>query len=218
MTRTDHLIDRLSAEPEIKTVPVIKLYAGVLAAVTLAIGLIGLWALGQWGNPVREGYPRLMLQPLVAAKQLIPLLIVATAIPLVILLARPETTLAGKTIPVLTSLIILPVMMVAVVLSVPAASAAPIILGSSLVQCLVSIPLLALPIVLAQIAVLRHGAVTKPRLAGALAGVTAGGLAAAIYAMVCIEDNPGFYGLWYSVDILITGAIGAVLGKLALKW
>lgn len=54
--------------------------------------------------------------------------------------------------------------------------------------------------------------------AGALAGVTAGGLAAAIYAMVCIEDNPGFYGLWYSVDMLITGVIGAVLGKLALKW
>ena len=218
MTRIDNHIDRLITDPEITSMALPKLYLTGLGVMTLGVGLAGLGVLGQLGNAVRAGYPVIMTDPLIAAKQIVPLMIVAAAVPLLIMLTRPETRLAGRIIPLLSSLIIMPLMMLAVLVPSTAETASRIIIGNSVVQCLITIPLLAMPILLAQIAMLRRGAVTKPLIAGWLAGLTAGGIAAAIYAMVCIEDNPGFYGLWYSIDILIAGCIGIAMGKFALKW
>jgi len=50
------------------------------------------------------------------------------------------------------------------------------------------------------------------------AGAAAGAISAIIYAFICTEDSPAFYGLWYTVGILFAGAIGAAAGKLFLKW
>ena len=81
-----------------------------------------------------------------------------------------------------------------------------------------SISALSVGLIAAQITVLRNGAVTKPITAGAIAGAAAGAISAIIYAFICTEDSPAFYGLWYTVGILFAGSIGAAAGKIFLKW
>lgn len=65
---------------------------------------------------------------------------------------------------------------------------------------------------------LRHGAPTSPALAGAVAGLAAGGLAATFYAAHCTDDSPLFVATWYPLAIAMLAAAGAVAGRLAVRW
>ena len=55
-------------------------------------------------------------------------------------------------------------------------------------------------------------------IATAATAILAGAWATMIYAFFCTEDSPAFYGLWYSVGIMITGGIGALAGRIFLRW
>lgn len=90
--------------------------------------------------------------------------------------------------------------------------------GKTMVACLVSIPSLALVPLLALLWALRHGAPLAPGRAGFVAGLAAGGFAAAVYSLHCNEDSPLFWALWYSSAILITASLGAALGARLLRW
>ena len=57
-----------------------------------------------------------------------------------------------------------------------------------------------------------------PGLSGALAGLLAGGVGAARYAIHCTEDSPLFYATWYGIAILLATGIGAVAGRRVLRW
>jgi len=100
----------------------------------------------------------------------------------------------------------------------PTASWCPKLVGSNGVVCIVSIPLFALPMLIAEILALRQGAPTKPALTGVVAGLFAGGVAAAIYAAHCPDDSPLFVALWYSLGIAIVALVGGLAGRLALRW
>ena len=65
---------------------------------------------------------------------------------------------------------------------------------------------------------LRQGAPTRPTLTGVVAGLFAGGVAAAIYAAHCPDDSPLFVALWYSLGIAIVALVGGLAGRLALRW
>ena len=54
--------------------------------------------------------------------------------------------------------------------------------------------------------------------AGAVAGLAAGGIAAAIYAWHCPDDSPLFLATWYSLAIAIVVAAGFLLGRRLLRW
>jgi hypothetical protein len=90
--------------------------------------------------------------------------------------------------------------------------------GKSIAACLTSIPLLALPLLAASLYALASGASTRPRLAGALAGLASGALAATVYAFYCNEDSPLFYGTWYTIGVFAVTALGALLGPRLLRW
>jgi hypothetical protein len=100
----------------------------------------------------------------------------------------------------------------------PTASWCPKLVGSNGLVCVVSIPLFALPMLIAEILALRQGAPTKPALTGVVAGLFAGGVAAAIYAAHCPDDSPLFIALWYSLGIAIVALVGGLAGRLALRW
>ena len=68
------------------------------------------------------------------------------------------------------------------------------------------------------LAVLRDGASAAPRRSGAMAGLAAGGFAAAVYALHCPEDAPQFFLVWYSLGIAILVAAGAAAGARLLRW
>jgi hypothetical protein len=78
--------------------------------------------------------------------------------------------------------------------------------------------LLSAPILFAALIALRHGAPTRPALTGAVAGLMAGGLGAAIYAAHCIEDSSFFLATWYTLAIVGVTLVGALVGQRALRW
>jgi hypothetical protein len=91
-------------------------------------------------------------------------------------------------------------------------------MGGSWKVCFRYILTLALPGLAATLLVLRGMAPTRPALAGFAAGAFAGGVAATIYGLHCGESTMVFVGIWYTMGVLGTGVLGAVIGKWALRW
>lgn len=88
----------------------------------------------------------------------------------------------------------------------------------SLLTCLASIPILALPVLGGLFWALSNGAALRPRLAGAAAGLMAGSGAGAIYSLYCDQDAALFVLPAYGFAIASVGVIGALAGPKALRW
>jgi hypothetical protein len=84
--------------------------------------------------------------------------------------------------------------------------------------CLSAIPLLSIvPLVVLLIA-LRAGAPRSPAATGAVAGLLAGGLSAALYATHCPDDSPLFVAVWYTLAVCLVTLTGALAGHRVLRW
>lgn len=94
----------------------------------------------------------------------------------------------------------------------------PLIIGGTSLVCPWRIVVLGLPMLLAAILALRRLAPANPTLAGFAAGIMAGGAGAWVYSFACGENGMMFLALWYTLGILIVGVLGAVLGRLLLRW
>jgi hypothetical protein len=106
----------------------------------------------------------------------------------------------------------------AVALSAPDADAAFLIMGSSAAVCPFLILMLAAPLLACLLLALRQLAPTRLTLAGASAGLAAGGWAAAVYAFHCPESGAPFIFIWYSLGIALSALGGALLGRISLRW
>ena len=91
-------------------------------------------------------------------------------------------------------------------------------IGSNAVNCMTLIPLLAAGPLALFIAALRNGAAVHPGLSGAIAGLAAGSIAAAFYAMNCFDDSPLFVVTWYPLAILGVVLSGYAAGIRYLQW
>jgi hypothetical protein len=92
------------------------------------------------------------------------------------------------------------------------------LLGHSWTSCPWSVLMLSLPALAASMWAVRGLAPTRPRAAGFAAGLLAGSVGAFGYALSCPEASPAFVAVWYTLGIALTGALGAALGPLALRW
>lgn len=220
MSKHDDLITYLSDRPSAETAMMsperfylvaMPIWGGAVIAIWLAI-------LYQAGSGIRPDYFSLIANPLIAMKQIVPLAIIMVGVPLLLLLMRPEGNPGRAIAPFLAILAIFPLMMAIVLIGHSWLEMSVIITSQSLYQCAATTILLALAMTFGEMLVLRRGAVTRPYLTGGIAGIIGGGFAALIYAPICVEDNPGFYGLWYSIGIFTSGGIGALLGHKMLRW
>jgi hypothetical protein len=92
------------------------------------------------------------------------------------------------------------------------------LVGTNSMVCLAFIPLIGTgPLVIFLLA-LRHGASARPALAGAVAGLLAGGIAATFYAAQCTDDSPLFVATWYTIAIAGLAAIGAAGAYRFARW
>lgn len=92
------------------------------------------------------------------------------------------------------------------------------LLGHNAAHCLSLIPLLSLPSLACAFFGLRTAAPLRPSLAGAIAGLLAGGVGATLYALSCPDDSPLFVATWYSIAVGAVAAVSAIAGGRWLRW
>ncbi len=100
----------------------------------------------------------------------------------------------------------------------PDGARAMAVMGKSAARCPVAITVLSIPALLVCLRAAQSLAPVNRRLAGAAAGLAAGGLAAAAYGLACDEGALAFVAVWYSLGMGIASGIGALAGPVALRW
>ena len=105
-----------------------------------------------------------------------------------------------------------------VLLTAPAQDRAHLLLGATAAVCPFLITLVAAPLFLAFVWVLRGLAPTQLRAAGAAGGFAAGSFGALAYSLHCPELTAPFIGVWYLLGMLIPTGIGALLGPRLMRW
>lgn len=103
-------------------------------------------------------------------------------------------------------------------LSVAPGERAAYALGRTWALCPWAVLVLSLPALAAALWAVRGLAPTRPRVAGGAAGLVAGSVGALGYAFACFEESTAFIALWYTLGIVLTGALGAALGPRMLRW
>lgn len=93
-----------------------------------------------------------------------------------------------------------------------------LIFGKTWKVCPFLITMLAAPIFGSTFWALQELAPTRLRLAGAAAGLFAGGAGAVVYCFHCPELDAPFIGIWYLLGMLLPAAAGSALGPRLLRW
>lgn len=102
--------------------------------------------------------------------------------------------------------------------SAPVSHCDRMVAGDAWLECLVSIPIIAIvPFALTMWAV-RQAAPIDLRRAGAFAGLVAGSISAVAYALHCTDNSLPFVALWYGGTIVVCTLAGAALGPRLLRW
>jgi hypothetical protein len=133
-------------------------------------------------------------------------------------LLRPDARPGVLTLMFLAPILLLGAGVVAELTLVPPSLWGAKLIGSNAVHCLTIVPLLSIAPLAALLFVMREGAPQNPKIAGALAGAAAAGVAAMLYASNCPDDSPLFVASWYPLATLIVVAVGALAGDRLLRW
>jgi hypothetical protein len=92
------------------------------------------------------------------------------------------------------------------------------VMGDEWLECLLSIPIIAIVPFAVIIAAVRRAAPTDLARTGAFAGLIAGGVSAMGYALHCTDDSLAFVAVWYGGTIVLCTLAGAALGPRLLRW
>jgi hypothetical protein len=133
-------------------------------------------------------------------------------------LSRPGTRLGRVPAALVAPLLAVWLPSAYVLLAAPLPERAELVMGSTWQYCLVSIPMLSVPVLAAMLWAMKGLAPTHLALAGAAAGLVAGAMAALVYALHCPEMEAPFIAVWYVAGMLIPTAAGALLGPPVLRW
>jgi hypothetical protein len=133
-------------------------------------------------------------------------------------LARPTTSSLGSLWALGIPALLLAGIAIGELVSTPAEHWLAMWLGQSWKVCPWIVLTLALPIFIGLLWSFRALAPVRLRAAGAAAGLAAGAWAATIYCLHCPEDSALFVLTWFSLGILLAGALGAILGPTLLRW
>ena len=210
---TDQLIRTLAADNTHRARPVgFVLMLGLLAAAPVSL-LIFFAELG-----VRPDVMTAVHNPFFDLKFAVTIALAISAIAVSLHLSRPEASLRG-----FGWWLLIPAGLLAAGVSgemmmpqrVPMMTR---LVGSNSKICLTAVPAMALPLLAGALIGLRHGAPSRPAVAGAIAGLVSAGLAATVYAAHCTDDSPLFVATWYTLAAALMAAIGALAGSRMLRF
>jgi hypothetical protein len=210
---TEQLIRTLAADNSHRARPVsYMLMLALLAAAPVSL----LMFFGELG--FRPDIMTAMHNPFFDLKFAVTLALAISAVAVALHLSRPEASLRG-----FGWFLLIPAGVLAACIGgemmIP--QRAPMIVrlvGNNSKICMIAIPALSLPMLIAALIGLRHGAPSRPALSGAIAGLLSAGLAATLYASHCTDDSPLFVATWYTLATALVAAVGALIGARALKY
>ncbi|MDZ7653660.1 MAG: DUF1109 domain-containing protein [Burkholderiaceae bacterium] len=212
--RTDDLIDALARQVE----PVQPQRGGRALALALALGvplaLLGMVLLMGLNPQLRE----YLGMPMWWIKFGFGLVLAAIALVLALRLSRPGVRAGAARLAPIAPILALWLLAIVVLAAAPAAERSGLIFGSSWRVCPLNITVLSLPVLVGALIALRTMAPTQLAAAGAAAGLLAGGVGTAVYALHCPELAAPFLAIWYVLGALIPVAIGALVGPRVLRW
>ncbi|MEO5764017.1 MAG: DUF1109 domain-containing protein [Casimicrobiaceae bacterium] len=156
--------------------------------------------------------------PMFWIKLAFPAAIAVASVFAVTRLARPGSSLGRVPLA-----LVVPPLAVWALAAYALAAAAPgdraaLILGSTAPYCLVFVPLLSLPVLVAALWAMRGLAPTRLVRAGAATGLLAGSVAALVYVLHCPEMDAPFLAVFYAAGMAIPAVAGALLGPRLLRW
>jgi hypothetical protein len=209
---TDQLIRTLAADNAHRARPVgfvlaLALLAAVPVSVTMFFAELG----------VRPDVMTAMRNPFFDLKFAVTLALAIPAIAISLHLSRPEASLHGWAWLLLIPAGLLVIGTASEMMMPQRLPMMTRLVGTNSRTCLTAIPLMSLPLLAAALVGLRHGAPTRPAVAGAIAGLLSAGLAATLYASHCTDDSPLFVATWYTIATASVTAIGAVAGSRVLR-
>lgn len=210
--KTEHLIRALAAD-EVKRPALAHL---IMAALAVGTVLSTIWFMARVG--LRPDFAIAVQDFRFILKFVVTLALAVSAAGLLLRLARPGVS-RGLWLP---ALLAGPVML-AIGIGYELMAFAPSEWAARLIGryssfCLRTIPVLSAPILIALLIALRQGAPTRPALAGAVAGLVAGGVGAFLYAAHCPDDSPLFVLAWYGLSIAVITLVGMLIGSRVLRW
>jgi hypothetical protein len=211
--QTDQLIRTLAADSMDRERPVgLALALALLSAAPVSVAMFFL------GLGIRPDVMTAMHNPFFDLKFVVTLALAIPAIIVSLHLSRPEASLRGW-----AWLLAIPagLLVAGIAGEMMLPQRLPVmtrLIGSNSRVCLTAIPLISLPLLAAALIGLRHGAPTRPAVAGAIAGMLSAGLAATLYASHCTDDSPLFVATWYTLATALVAAIGALVGSRVLRF
>jgi hypothetical protein len=210
---TDQLIRTLAADNAHRARPVGFVLALALVAAVPVSAAMFFAELG-----VRPDVMTAMRNPFFDLKFAVTLALAIPAIAISLHLSRPEASLHGWAWLLLIPAGLLVIGTASEMMMPQRLPMMTRLVGTNSRTCLMAIPLMSLPLLAAALVGLRHGAPTRPAVAGAIAGLLSAGLAATLYASHCTDDSPLFVATWYSIATASVTAIGAVAGSRVLRF
>jgi hypothetical protein len=210
---TERLIHALAADGGRPAAPMGRAWLAAIAASILVAAIVFFLAIGPRPDiAAAAGTPRFLF------KFVVTLALLATAFAALKALARPGASIRSTLPMLLVAPGLLLIAVGAEMMAVPADQLGDRWIGSNSLLCMTFIPLIGIGPLVAFLFALRHGAPTRPSLAGAVAGLVAGGLAASFYAAHCTDDSPLFVATWYPLAVAMLAAAGAIAGRFFVRW
>ena len=212
--KTDDLVAFLSTNPE----PVDRSSVVRTLCVALAVGMVVALGIAFVGLGVRSDLMTARALIFLVVKLAFAVGIVSLTLVYLTRLARP-----GGERKTPSFLIAMPFLIIVFLAAIslgfaPTSHWDKMIVGDQWLECLVSVPIIAIVPFAISIWAVRRAAPTNLARTGAFAGLLAGGVSAMAYALLCTDDSLPFVAVWYGGTILLCTLAGAALGPRLLRW
>jgi len=211
--RTDDLIKALDADARSKAMPLRSAWWLAAGAAALIAAAVFMLTIGPRPDFMAAAHTMRFLSKFVFTGVL-----AVSAFVLIRALSVPGTATGRAAVGMIAAPLLVIVAVILELFAVPSADWGTRLVGTNMYICMTFIPLIGIGPLAVFLWMLRYGAPTRPVLAGAVAGLLAGGLAATFYAAHCFDDSPLFVATWYTIAIAALALLGALGGRFFVRW
>lgn len=156
--------------------------------------------------------------PMFWVKLAFPIAVAIVALQAAERLSRPGASLGKLPNAFLGVILAIWLLAMLVLLNADPAERAELIYGRSWYACPFYIGTLSMPVLFTVLWAMKGLAPTRLVLAGSAAGLLAGGMGAAVYALHCDEFGMPFLAIWYVLGMFLPVVVGALIGRHVLRW